>query len=75
MVATTFPDHLSQGKHLIFQVRGCSPRLLNSIDSFHKVVVIFVKPIRIPANKNKIASDRLFTDADSIKTGTQILWA
>lgn len=61
-VATTSPNHLSQGKSLIFQVCGCSPRLLNGIDRFHKVMIIFVEPTGIPANKNKIALGTLFTD-------------
>lgn len=34
-------------KSLIFHVCGCSPRLLNGIDRFHKVMVVFVEPIRI----------------------------
>lgn len=53
-VATTSPNHLSQGESLIFHVCGCSPRLLNGIDRFHKVVIVFVEPIGIPANKNKL---------------------
>lgn len=63
-VATTSPNHLFQCKSLIFHVCSRSPRLLNGIDSFHKVVVIFVEPIRIPASKSKTASDTLFTDVN-----------
>lgn len=52
-VATTSPNHVSQGKSLIFQVCGGSPRLLNGIDRFHKVVIIFVESIGISANKKQ----------------------
>lgn len=65
-VATTSPNHLFQGKGLILHVCGCSPRLLSSIDGFHKIVVIFVEPIRMPANKSKTASDIIFTDVNRL---------
>lgn len=69
-VATTSLNHISQGKSLIFHVCSCSPRLLNGIDSFHKVVVIFVEPIRIPVPQNEIISDTVLTDVNRvIKTG------
>lgn len=61
-MTTTSPNHLSQGESLIFHVCGCSPRLLNGIDCFHKVMVILVEPIRIADNKNKTVSVILFTD-------------
>lgn len=60
--ATAFPHHVSQGESLVFRVCGCSPRLLNGIDCFHKLMVISVEPSRMAANKNKIASVILFID-------------